>query len=104
MGGLGEEEWRCTGFYGWPEVTNKHLSWRLLESLAAHSTLTWLCISDFNEITYSHEKKGGNYRVEWQMTNFRQVVDSRGFHDVPFIGTSLHMIMVVNLLKISNAE
>lgn len=33
-GGLGEEEWRLTGFYGWPEVHNRHISWKLLTDLA----------------------------------------------------------------------
>ena len=73
--GLGGEEWRCTGFYGWPEVQNRHLSWRLLETLAPQSLLPWLCIGDFNEILFSHEKKGGNDRADWQMMNFRRVVD-----------------------------
>lgn len=84
--GVGEEEWRCTGFYGWYELHKRHLSWSLLESLPGQSPLPWLCIGDFNEILYGHEKKGGNDRADWQMMNFRRVVDVCGFRDVPYIG------------------
>ncbi|XP_057250759.1 uncharacterized protein LOC130591452 [Beta vulgaris subsp. vulgaris] len=84
--GLGEEEWRCTGFYGWPEIQNRHLSWSLLESLTAQSTLPWLCLGDFNEILLDSEKMGGNDRASWQMENFRNAVNVCGFHDVPFSG------------------
>lgn len=31
-------------------------------------------------------KNGGNDRAEWQMTNFKQVVDLCGFQDLPFTG------------------
>ena len=84
--GLGEEEWQCTGFYGWPEIQNRHLSWNLLESLAAQSSLPWLCLGDFNEILLSSEKFGGVDRAEWQMENFRSAVNVCGFHDVLFTG------------------
>lgn len=48
--GLGEEEWRCTRFYGRLEVHNSHLSWSLLGTLAGQSDLPWLCLGDFNQI------------------------------------------------------
>ena len=80
--GLGEEEWRFTGFYGWPETQNRHLSWQLLKTLASQPTLPWMCMGDFNEILFAHEKKGGNERADWQMTNFREAVDLCGFIDI----------------------
>lgn len=49
--GLSEER-RFFGFYGWPEVHNKHLSWSLMESLAVQSSLPWLCMGDFNGILF----------------------------------------------------
>lgn len=58
--GLGDVEWRCTGFYGWPEVNNHHLSWSLLSLLASQSSLPWLCFGDFNEIFFMSKKQGGN--------------------------------------------
>lgn len=84
--GLGEEEWRCTGFYGWPETHNRHLSWSLLTLLASQSSLPWLCIGDFNEIMWGREKLGGNDRAESQMVCFRGDVDACGFIDLPFSG------------------
>ncbi|XP_021747551.1 uncharacterized protein LOC110713405 [Chenopodium quinoa] len=67
--------WRLTRFYGWSEVHNRHLSWRLLEDLARQSDEAWVCIGDFNEILFESEKKGGRDRALWQMENFREAID-----------------------------
>ncbi|XP_021715945.1 uncharacterized protein LOC110683843 [Chenopodium quinoa] len=85
-GGLGDMLWRMTGFYGWPEVQNRHLSWSLLRELASHSTLPWMCIGDFNEILYESKKSGVNDRAEWQMSNFRDAINFCGFSCIPFLG------------------
>ncbi|XP_074314415.1 uncharacterized protein LOC141649629 [Silene latifolia] len=34
-------DWRITGFYGWPNVTDRHLSWDLLKLLGQQSSLPW---------------------------------------------------------------
>ncbi|XP_074304738.1 uncharacterized protein LOC141639528 [Silene latifolia] len=81
----GEKEWRMTGFYGWPVVTDKHLSWDLLRLLYGQSSLPWLCIGDFNEILFSTEMKGGS-RAQWQMNNFQATVDFCGLRDVAWEG------------------
>ncbi|XP_074299289.1 uncharacterized protein LOC141630356 [Silene latifolia] len=82
----GEEgEWRITGFYGWPAVADRHLSWELLRLLARQSTLPWVCLGDFNEILFSTEMKGGS-RPQRQMNNFRAAVDECGLRDVPWEG------------------
>lgn len=60
--GVGECEWRLTEFYSWPEVHNRHLSWKLLGELKMQSRLSWLCIGYFNEILYAHEMKGRGVR------------------------------------------
>ncbi|XP_074302488.1 uncharacterized protein LOC141634059 [Silene latifolia] len=77
----GEKEWQITGFYGWPAVSDRHLSWDLLRLLHEQSSLPWLCIGDFNEILYSTEMKGGS-RAQWQMNNFHAAVDFCGLRDV----------------------
>lgn len=84
--GLGGKEWRFTGFYGWPEVQKRHLSWKLLEELAGQVDGPWICMGDFNEIMYSCEKKGGRDRAVWQMSQFREAVANCRLHDLPFSG------------------
>lgn len=48
--------WRITGFYGYPEVARRHLSWSLLRQLHSLSTLPWMVFGDFNEIVSLDEK------------------------------------------------
>ncbi|XP_074299929.1 uncharacterized protein LOC141631111 [Silene latifolia] len=78
-------DWRVTGFYGWPCVSDRHLSWQLLRLLGRQSSLPWICIGDYNEILYANEMKGGQ-RPQWQMNNFREPVDECGLVDVRFEG------------------
>ncbi|XP_074293650.1 uncharacterized protein LOC141620760 [Silene latifolia] len=81
----GEREWKVTGFYGWPAVTDRHLSWELLRLLSGQSELPWLCVGDFNEILFSTEMKRGS-RAQWQMNNFQSAVDDCGLKDVGWEG------------------
>ncbi|XP_074266328.1 uncharacterized protein LOC141588804 [Silene latifolia] len=80
-----EGAWRITGFYGWPAVGDRHLSWDLLRLLGGQSQLPWVCLGDFNEVLFSTEMKGG-CRPQWQMNNFRAAVDDCGLKDVPWEG------------------
>ncbi|XP_074293349.1 uncharacterized protein LOC141620351 [Silene latifolia] len=78
--------WRVTGFYGWPMLSDRHLSWELLRVLGDNNgDIPWLCIGDFNEILYGTKMKGG-VRPQWQMNNFRDAVDDCGLRDVGFEG------------------
>ncbi|XP_074278047.1 uncharacterized protein LOC141601650 [Silene latifolia] len=78
--------WRVTGFYGWPMVSDRHLSWELLRVLGAENGASpWLCIGDFNEILFATEMKGGNH-PQWQMNNFREAVDDCGLKVIGFEG------------------
>ncbi|KAK9684875.1 hypothetical protein RND81_10G239000 [Saponaria officinalis] len=79
---FGDHQWRLTSFYGWPEVSNHHLSWQLLRLLARQSTDPWVCLGDFNEVLYSTEMIGGK-RSQRQMTEFREAVDDCGLRDMP---------------------
>ena len=57
-----EDEWRFTGFYGEPLTQRRVESWNLLRNLHGRFSVPWLCVGDFNEITKSHEKRGGRLR------------------------------------------
>ncbi|XP_074290136.1 uncharacterized protein LOC141616877 [Silene latifolia] len=80
-----EGDWRITGFYGWPAVSDRHLSWELLRLLSNEFQLPWVCMGDFNEILYSTEMKGGS-RPQWKMNNFRDAIDECGLRDVSWEG------------------
>ncbi|XP_074318804.1 uncharacterized protein LOC141655634 [Silene latifolia] len=77
--------WRATGFYGWPSVSERHLSWELLRLLGTQYNGPWVCIGDFNEVLFATEMKGG-VRPQRQMNNFREAVDDCGLRDVEFEG------------------
>ncbi|XP_074278676.1 uncharacterized protein LOC141602272 [Silene latifolia] len=83
--GEGAVMWRLTGFYGWPLVQDRYLSWQLLRILAEEDHSSWLCIGDFNEILFANEMKGGT-RAQWQMNNFREAVDVCGLCDLSYEG------------------
>ncbi|XP_074267156.1 uncharacterized protein LOC141590463 [Silene latifolia] len=38
----GDKNWRVTGFYGWPSVSERHLSWELLRVLKGQMDLPWI--------------------------------------------------------------
>ncbi|XP_074318151.1 uncharacterized protein LOC141654942 [Silene latifolia] len=82
---LDNKTWRVTGFYGWPALSDRHLSWELLRILGKNYDGPWVCMGDFNEILYATEMLGGE-RAQWQMNNFRDVVDDCGLRDVSFEG------------------
>ena len=49
-------------------------------------SVTWICTSDFNEITTQSEKKGGRVRPHSQMQPFHEALDEYGFMDMGFVG------------------
>jgi hypothetical protein len=63
-------KWRCTWIYGEPARDKKWKTWKLLRILSQQSNISWLCLGDFNEILYNHEKKGGPARAQYQIENF----------------------------------
>lgn len=62
--------WRFTSFYGFPNTTDRHLSWTLMSTLSRDSSLPWLCVGDFNEVLSSSEQLGGVGRNESQTNGF----------------------------------
>ncbi|BFG37836.1 hypothetical protein CerSpe_241100 [Prunus speciosa] len=78
--------WRLTGFYSFPATTDRDKSWVLLSQLGLHNHLPWLCVGDFNELLFAHEKEGGLPRSDRQMEGFREVVYFCAFQDLGFSG------------------
>jgi hypothetical protein len=78
--------WQITGFYGYPEVARRHLSWSLLRQLHSLSTLPWMVFGDFNEIVSLDEKWGMEDRSLTQMAAFRKVLNDCGLQDLGFHG------------------
>ena len=78
--------WRLTGIYGHIEKLKRIETWNLMRLLHQQVTLPWICIGDFNEILLANEKQGGEPRSEWQMVNFREVLDNCRLRDMGFKG------------------
>ncbi|KAK3230768.1 hypothetical protein Dsin_002649 [Dipteronia sinensis] len=86
ISGLGGKCWRFTGFYGYPEQSQRKHSWTSLRRLASMSTLPWVCMGDFNEILCDKEKMGG-IRKNWKdMLDFREVLEDCNLEDMGYIG------------------
>ena len=58
VGEHGMPPWRATGFYGHPNASKRHTSWKLLEILKEQCDMPWVVFGDFNEITQLDEKLG----------------------------------------------
>ena len=78
--------WRLTGFYGEPGSDKKELSWKASRMLNAGRRHPWLCLGDFNEILWSHEKEGGQPRPQIYMDRFRLAMEDYKLSDLGFKG------------------
>ena len=76
--------WHLTRFYGNPNIAKRSESWAKLKSLKGMSSLPWLTIGDFNEITSLTEKERGQARPRRQMQNFIDAINYYGFKEVAF--------------------
>jgi hypothetical protein len=79
-------KWRFTGIYGESKQGQKESTWRLLRTLHAQDNLPWLCMGDFNEILFSHEKDGGPARAPGCMESFRKALEDARLDDLGFVG------------------
>ncbi|KAK8484217.1 hypothetical protein V6N11_024353 [Hibiscus sabdariffa] len=84
--GDGTDPWRCTGFYGPPEVQNKVISWQLLRSLNDCPNIPWCVMGNFNEILSVTEKQGALVRNEWQIRNFCDTLQDCSLFDMGYRG------------------
>lgn len=55
--------------------------------MATNEDKVWLCLGDFNELLYQHEKQGLAKRSYQQMERFREAVDACGLSDLGFQGS-----------------
>ncbi|KAL7158395.1 hypothetical protein ABFS83_02G140200 [Erythranthe nasuta] len=79
-------KWRCTGFYGQPDQSRRHLSWSLLRHLHTRSELPWIIGGDFNEVLCNSEKLGGNTRSPHFIEDFRSTLIDCGLSVIDFEG------------------
>ncbi|KAJ1278868.1 hypothetical protein BS78_04G112000 [Paspalum vaginatum] len=82
----GRGEWRLTGIYGEPKAEEKDKTWRLMRILRNKYKKPWLCIGDFNEVLFSHEKEGGQPKSQACMEKFRYALEDCGLQDLGFEG------------------
>ena len=67
-------------------MTRKRVeAWNKLRLLNTRHNLPWICARDFNEITRSSKKLGGNNRSQSYMQPFRDVIYECGFLDLGYM-------------------
>lgn len=84
-----EEEghgWFLTGFYGWPEASQRGKSWALLNYLKYFVDGPWVCVGDFNAILSSVEKLSRTPPQQRLMDDFREALESANLMDLGFKG------------------
>ena len=79
-------KWYLTGFYGWPEASQKLISWALLSHLSTLVEGPWCCIGDFNAILLSSEKQSKHPQPYKEMEEFGLGLDSCRLADMGFRG------------------
>lgn len=62
--------------------------WELMEWLKVDDddNMPWLCVGDFNEILFQHEKEGGNPRSQVCMDRFKGALELCELEDLGFTG------------------
>lgn len=79
-------QWRLTGVYGEAQTDRKHKTWQDLRDMNSRPAKPWLCVGDFNEILFSHEKEGGKDRSQSCMDRFREALEFCELRDLGFEG------------------
>jgi exonuclease III len=82
-------EWRFTGIYGEAHSDKKHKTWQDMRDMIDSVAKPWLCVGDFNEILFSHEKEGGREQSQAKMDRFREALEVCKLHDLGFGGIYL---------------
>lgn len=78
--------WRFTGVYGESQHDLKHRTWQHLAALRVDPVVPWMCVGDFNEILFSHEREGGRLRGQQCMDQFREALEYCQLRDLGYEG------------------
>ncbi|XP_019194880.1 PREDICTED: uncharacterized protein LOC109188706 [Ipomoea nil] len=82
----GQEPWRLTCFYGYPDQADRQLSWDLLRGLKRRSRLPWAVIGDFNDLASHTEKWGGRVHSDRLIQGFNAALHDCGPNDLGMEG------------------
>ncbi|KAH0990014.1 hypothetical protein GBA52_001497 [Prunus armeniaca] len=70
---------RCSYFYGPPYREEKDPFWRGVSNLGVDVSVPWVCVGDFNEMLWHHEKLGG---APWCNSRIRYLRNFLNDHDL----------------------
>lgn len=82
VSGDGVSSWRLTGIYGWPENSQKHRTWEMINSLRKDRGDPWPLGGDFNEILHVSDKRGGVARSSKNLRDFQNCMDINGLREM----------------------
>jgi hypothetical protein len=81
----GEEKWRRTGIYGFPEAPLKYKTFNLIDNLVeANDNSRWLLMGDFNVIISQDEREGGSEVRNNILYGFRETLQNHNLSDLGF--------------------
>ena len=75
-----------TGFYGWPEASEKKKSWALLSHISSFVERPWCCIGDFNALLHQSEKQSRHPPHYKQIEEFQAALEVCELFDLGFQG------------------
>ncbi|OMO59554.1 reverse transcriptase [Corchorus capsularis] len=81
-GGDLERSIRIFWIYGPPTFEERQDVWRMIIDRSRSFDAPWICIGDFNDFLYIHEKEGGNVRAARKMAGFWNFVNQCQLIDV----------------------
>lgn len=84
----GVADWRLTGFYGYPDRSQRRESWSLIRSLSSLYSLPWCIVGDFNDLLSASDKKGQVPHPQWLLEGFKNVISDCALTEVDLHGGS----------------
>jgi hypothetical protein len=68
----------------------KEKTWDTLRTLHEALSLPWVCVGDFNEVLFAHEKEGGLVRSGVAMEQFREATEDCDLQDLGYVGDAFN--------------